>query len=169
MNFYGFLGFVTGLLSGIAIVWIRGIKARNSGSIESDEMTRAVSQVAAQYSFYATAAFAFIVWVADNTTRHLHGEAIQMLSPWGIMVFVMMYLILIFQTVVYYKQTGAFVDTGSPSRQKIETGIMCIAASAVMFVGLESSMRELMVVLLPIGIGALLLGLVFLYSARKKS
>ncbi len=96
MSYSGFLGFVCGIAAGIALVVIRARMSLKRGDpVEADEMTRSVYQKAAALSFYSTGGIAFIGWVIDNVLRHSRGEAVQVLSPWGIMVFSMLYLLLI--------------------------------------------------------------------------
>lgn len=169
MSFAGFMGFVTGIVAGLVAAFI-GMKMsfKRAGTIESDEMTRAVYQQASAFSFYATGAIVFAGWIVDNVLRNSRGEEVNVLSPWGITFFAMMYLMLVSTFVVYHRQTGTFVETGYPRQRLIATAITCIAGAIAILGGVLSSMKDMMVVLLPIAIVALSLGAVLLIAAGRR-
>ena len=170
MSYYGFLGFVCGIVAGIAAIAVRSrISVRRGGPVEADEMTRSVYRKAAAFSFYCAAGVALTGWVVDNVLRHSRGEAVQVLSPWGIMVFTMLYPIFISNLFLYWRHTGVLINTDWPARRLFELAATTICASAYVLGRLHSNMRDLALVLAPVCVAGLIFGVTLLGAAFRKS
>jgi hypothetical protein len=170
MSFYGFLGFVCGIAAGIVAIAVRSkTSLRRGGPVEADEMTRSVYQKAAAFSFYCTAAVSLIGWTTDNILLYSRGEAVQVFSPWGIMVLTMTYLMLISNLVLYWRHTGVLIDTDCPAQRLFGLAGTSMCASAYVLGRLDSNMRDLALALAPVCVLGLILGVSLLVAGLRKS
>jgi hypothetical protein len=159
MSFWGFMGFVSGLAAGIAAVAIRTtIVLRRGGSVETDEMTRAVYQKASVFTLSVTGLLVFGGWIADNVLRYSRGEPVKILSPWGIVAFTIIYAMFLSSLVLYWRHTGTFLNFDCPRHRQLGMAGGMLGISAVFFGRMLTTMRELALPLVPVMAFCLFIG-----------
>lgn len=133
MSFEEFMGFVTGVLVAIvacAAVMYYLTKKKQSSLMEFDERTTYIRGRASQWSFYISFAGVLVAWIADNVLANSRGEAINFFSPWGIMVWGMIFVFILAQGLSYYLNSSSMLDGESKKLRII--GIVLIASGLLM-------------------------------------
>ncbi len=168
ISFSGFLGFVTGLLFGGALLLARWWYTKRKGVVESDEMTKLIVTRATSTSFWGIGALSFVAWIADNALRYQRGEEVLLYSPWGVTFFATVFFYLAAYLYHNWVITGQIVDR--ERARKKQTAIGLIAVSAILIpITLHSSPG--VTALRPLGIGlvviALIQGIVLYVTSRQ--
>ncbi|MGE5653050.1 MAG: hypothetical protein ACM3ZQ_02115 [Bacillota bacterium] len=168
LSFSGFMGFITGLLFGGALLLARLWYGKRKGIVESDEMTKLIVTRATSTSFWGIGALAFVAWIADNLLRYQRAEEILLYSPWGIVFFATILFYLAAYMYHRWVVTGELVERDKVRKKQAAIGLI-VASAAVTPAVLRNSPG--VAALRPLGISVVIIAFVqgiFLFVTTKQ-
>lgn len=156
MSLEMFVGMIAGILMGLLVAFAGAkIAARRSQVVEDERMVMVKAQ-AGRLALQISGGIAFVGWVVDNLLAYSHGETIQTITPWSIMLLAIIAVYDISLAVYLHRYSAEGGDEVAP---KDVAGMILITIAMVpLFFGVQGNVADPGLVRLMEGLFLLLLG-----------